>query len=73
MKGMHTLDEKKLRNSGFSVLQEKENMIYYEKFTENEEQLFVIFDRETQKIKSIDSYSFNQDGMKIAKKDVFVS
>jgi len=67
---MLKFDEKKLYQSGFKKLQEKEDLIYYEKFNENDEQIFVIYDKHTKNIKSIDTYSFTNAGMKIiSKKD----
>lgn len=66
---MLKFDEKQLYQSGFKKLQEKEDMIYYEKFTNKNEQIFVIYDKNNHKIKSIDTYSFDNNEMRISSKN----
>jgi hypothetical protein len=56
--------EKKLLESGFNKLQEKEDMVYYEKLKDNT-QIFAIYDKNNEKITSVDMYSFSDMEMKI--------
>jgi len=56
--------EMKLYSLGFKKLQEKENRVYFEKGTDTQ-QVFLIFDKQKNKIQSLDRYDISGDEMKL--------
>lgn len=56
--------EAKLYSLGFKKLQEKENRIYFEKGTDTQ-QVFLIFDKQKNKIQSLDQYDISGEEMKL--------
>ena len=61
--------ENQLVAQGFSLLQEKENFMYYEKtiqdFSAPYQQVCVVYDKKEEKICSMDGYSVSEDEMTI--------
>ena len=61
--------EKRIIQLGFNVLQEKEDLIYFEKtffnMKNDDHKVFVIYDRKENKIKSIDPYRFTDENMEL--------
>lgn len=62
--------EATLSTMGFKRLQEKENVIYYEKQMD-EETCYLMFDKQKKKIKSVDVYRIEQGEMKVVHQDPY--
>jgi hypothetical protein len=61
--------EAKMFEMGFKKLQEKEKLVFFEK-TMNDEQMFLIYDKENKRVKSLDSYTVENGQMKLLKEKV---
>lgn len=61
--------EAKLQKEGFSKLQEKDDMIYYDKTNElshsSAQQICLVYDKHNNKISSIKMFILSEDGMSV--------